>query len=172
MNLTVELFRAVRSTEDKNKNEEHRLQEWMKDPKDPKRFLDIIPVYLTVLKRKENWIQYIQVLETEAVAFRLKGFFNKKFLFYLLFINSNEELRVKILKYHSSYNPVPFYYPLWPQEGKEISYEFNKELFYIMEEESIPILSFGINDTAFGKSMLINYIINKKFEVNDQCPFH
>lgn len=38
-------------------------------------------------------------------------------------------------------------------------------------EESIPILSFGIKDTAFGKSELMNYIFNKKFEVNDQCPF-
>lgn len=103
MNLTVELFRAIRSTE--VKTEKHRLQEWMKDPKDPQRFLDIIPVYLTVLKRKENWNQYLQVLETKAVEkFGIKNLFNKKFLFYLLFINSDEELRVKILKYHSSYD--------------------------------------------------------------------
>ena len=79
-----------------------------------------------LLKRGEDWKTFVEKVSYYILDKKLSGklgFFQRKFLFYLLLVSANKELKARLLQLYGSYNPIPLRYPKWtidPEKGNVI----------------------------------------------------
>jgi hypothetical protein len=155
-----------------------KIEEWLINPSNKKLFkINMTPIFFEILKKTHDWKTFVEdvkciVVNTTGKSLKdIFGEFNKKNLFYFLFLSADDECKMKITQLMSEYNPIPFLQPIVKKD--QLSYNVNENVFYSIDGNHKGILSLGIGLNAtekIGKSYLINKLFFKNFEINDTSP--
>ena len=166
----------------KSKEEQNNLiRDWIQNFEKPGSLKTILPLYYNLLKRGEDWEDFVQCVNKFIIEFQLSsklGTFTKKFLFYLLYSHSERELQVRLLQMYGFYNSVPFTYPVFANSRNSAGFTYVKYIrnsdIYFIAQESLGIFSFGFGELATmkcGKSKILNTVFEKNFQTDDSSPF-
>ncbi|CAD8131511.1 unnamed protein product [Paramecium pentaurelia] len=175
LNISLEDFNISLTLLNKQQQEE-LVKNWIKNVKDPDAFKQLIPFFFNIFKRGEPSTDFLTIINeqiTEDKVLMTKyGFFNQKSIFQIFYNNSDDELKVMLLKLMSKQYPIPLLYRTSsnPESGELDKLTFNMNTFYVFEQ-NYPIinLSLSSNQKRIGKTDLINTIFYKKykFEISD-----
>ncbi|CAD8176415.1 unnamed protein product [Paramecium octaurelia] len=160
-----------------NQQDQYQLvYAWVLDIKNNKKFKNLLPFYLNIIKRGESPTIFLnminQLIQTQQEQSIKYGYFNFKSMFQLLYINSNVELQCLLLKQISQNYPIPFLYKIpYEDKSKKIeSFFLNLNIFYI-HQMSFTIINLSLQQIQkrIGKTQLINKIFYQqdKFEILD-----
>ncbi|CAD8122853.1 unnamed protein product [Paramecium sonneborni] len=160
-----------------DKSDEQIIKEWITNSKYSNKFLQLLPQLFNIIKRGESPDSFLTLIHSINQQVRHCNKFpfslNLKALFQILYNNSNDELKVILIKLQSKRYPVPFIY-LNPQVINPYKlddrYYLNKNIFYLLSDQ-YPIINLSLSkiQKQIGKTDLINKIFYKvtKFEVSD-----
>ncbi|CAD8068942.1 unnamed protein product [Paramecium primaurelia] len=175
LNISLEDFNISLTLLNKQQQEE-LVKNWIKNVKDPDAFKQLIPFFFNIFKRGEPSTEFLTIINeqiTEDKVLMTKyGFFNQKSIFQIFYNNSDDELKVMLLKLMSKQYPIPLLYRTSsnPENGELDKLTFNMNTFYVFEQ-NYPIinLSLSSNQKRIGKTDLINTIFYRqdKFEISD-----
>ncbi|CAK82859.1 unnamed protein product (macronuclear) [Paramecium tetraurelia] len=156
------------------------VQDWMDNLKDTVKFKALIPFFFNIIKRGESPKKLLSIITTHRSQNKetLKIIRNMKALFQLFYNNSNEELKVMLLKLYSNMYPIPliFQNPYLQTAQEEIDlFKFNDKLYYVFKK-SFTIINFSLSEkqAQIGKTELINQLFyqQEKFETQDICQLN
>ncbi|CAD7924766.1 unnamed protein product [Amoebophrya sp. A120] len=141
------------------------VKAWVENPDSPDRARSLLFLVLNLLRRRESWDAFLEVLQAQVLhSDRLRDFFldvvTCKGLFYITSQHADEELRAKLLIDFASTNPVPLVYPTG---------EVNPFVYHVLRE-SVGVFSFAVGSEAAqpatGKTQLVNDLLGTEFNVS------
>ncbi|CAD8146616.1 unnamed protein product [Paramecium octaurelia] len=169
-----------------NNQMQQTVNYWLEDKRNKDNYNKLLPYYFNIIKRGESPEELLSLINKKVIQEkegRRNETLNFKSLFQLLYINSDKELQMMLLKLHSKNHPVPLLYQNpYLEKGKtsiKDCYVFNANIFYLLQND-FPIINFSLTQTVnqFGKSELINMLFysdqkeDQKFEISDSSSIN
>ncbi len=110
-----------------------------------------------MIKRQQNLSDFIDDMKYKVAEYE---YVSLRELIYFLLLNSEYEVRVKIIQLLHINNPIPFknYFLDVNQD------QFYHEVYWLMEDSYKKIFSFSLDSNCKGKSRLLNKIFHSSFE--------